>query len=75
MLFFVEFQKCADLGEIPTIWKRSTVIPLPKSNYAKELSEFRLVALMSLIMKTFEHILKSYILNLVNGKIDPLQFA
>ena len=25
------FQMCAELGQIPTIWKTSTIIPIPKS--------------------------------------------
>ncbi len=65
----------ADFGQIPTIWKMSIVIPIPKSKNSKELSEFIPVALMSLIIKNFENILKNIIVSFINGKLNPLQFA
>lgn len=69
------FQNCVDIGQIPTLWKTSTVIPIPKSNNSNEMSEFRPVALTSLVMKSFEKILKNYILSFTEGRLDPLQFA
>uniref|UniRef100_A0A1A8LS20 Reverse transcriptase domain-containing protein n=3 Tax=Nothobranchius TaxID=28779 RepID=A0A1A8LS20_9TELE len=69
------FQTCVDVGQIPSLWKTSTIIPIPKSSTSKELSDFRPVALTSLVMKTFEKILKSEILSLTEGRLDPLQFA
>ena len=46
--FTVIFQKCADSGDIPDLWKTSTVIPIPKTKSPKDLNEFRPIALMQL---------------------------
>ena len=37
--------------------------------------DFRPIALTSLVMKSFERILKDEITSMVQGKLDPLQFA
>lgn len=68
-------QMCADLEQIPTTWKTSTIIPVAKSKNSKELNDFRLVALMPLVMKNFEKILKYIIVPLIDGKLNLLQFA
>lgn len=68
------FQMCADLGHIPTIWKTSTIKPIPKTKDSKELRDFRTVSLTSLIMKIVEKIL-NIIVSSITGKLDPLQFA
>ncbi len=69
------FQLCVDNCKIPTIWKSSTIIPIPKVNKPRELQDFRPVALTSLVVKNLEKILKDEVLTLVEGKLDPLQFA
>ena len=74
-VFTYLFQRCSELGQIPSLWKSSTIIPIPKSKNPRELNEFRPVALTSLVMKTFEKILKDITLSLIEGKLDPLQFA
>lgn len=66
---------CIDQCQLPTLWKTSSIIPVPKSKNPKELSDFRPVALTSLVMKTFERVLKEELVFLVFGKLDPLQFA
>lgn len=57
------------------MWKKSTVIPLPKSKNPTELNDFRPIALTSLVIKSFERILKDEITYMVQGKLNPLQFA
>lgn len=42
------FLMCAGSGQIPTIWKTSTLIPVPKINNPRELNNFRPGALTSL---------------------------
>ena len=69
------FQRCFDSGQIPTVWKTSTIIPIPKVKNSRELKEFRPVALKSLVMKIFERIVKDMTLSMIDGKLDPLQFA
>ncbi len=50
VVFTKLFQWCADSGHIPSIWKTSTIIPVPKSNRPRDLNDFRPVALTSLVM-------------------------
>lgn len=75
-IFTTLFQMCADSGQIPTVWKQSTIIPIPKSKHPKkELNDYRPIALTSLVMKSFEKTLKEEIITLTSDKLDPLQFA
>lgn len=60
-VFTTLFRMCIECGQIPAIWKTSSIIPVPKSNNPREMKEFRPVALTSLVMKTFEKILKDKI--------------
>ena len=69
------FQQSIDVGEVPTSWKTSTVVPVPKKSSPTELNHFRPVALTSLIMKCFEKMILNYLLFLVSPLLDPLQFA
>ena len=69
------FQTSLDIVSIQTVWKTSTVIPIPKTNNPKQLNDFRPVALTSLVMKTLEKLVKSLILTINESQLDPLQFA
>ena len=51
-----------DIGVIPTIWKTSVVVPVPKMSSPSELNHFRPVALTSIVMKCFERLILSHIL-------------
>ncbi|KAK7939111.1 hypothetical protein WMY93_002437 [Mugilogobius chulae] len=64
-----------DSERVPKLWKQSTIVPLAKCSAPKTLNDFRPVALTSLIMKSFEKIIKEAILLQVEDKLDPLQFA
>ncbi len=68
------FQMSFECNQIPGMWKSSTVIPIPKTSNPKQLSDFRPVALTSLIMKIFEKILKVLVMSSIEG-LDPSQFA
>ncbi len=50
------FQMCIDCCLLSSIWKASTIIPIPKSKNPSELKDFRPVALTSLVMKNLEKI-------------------
>ena len=52
------------------MWRTSSIIPVPKASNQRELNEFRLVALMSLVMKVLQKILKDEIVSLINGKLN-----
>ncbi len=74
--FLQNFLKmCVDRSQLPSIWKTSTIIPIPKTKKHKELIEFRRVALVSFVRKSLEKIIKEEIVSLVSGKLDLLQFA
>ena len=69
------FQTSLDTHEIPTIWKTSNIIPVPKNSNPTVLNDYRPVALTSVAMKCLEHIVKTFLMIEVQKKIDPLQFA
>ena len=53
----------------------STIIPILEKPAPKQLNDLHPVALSSLVMKTLEKIVKSFILSAVQPMLDPLQFA
>ena len=62
-------------ASIPTIWKTSTIIPIPKKPRPSEPNHYRPVALTSIIMKCLEKIILHIILPVVSPRLDPHQFA
>ncbi|KAL6470652.1 hypothetical protein MHYP_G00217710 [Metynnis hypsauchen] len=63
------------LGRVPTLWKTSCIIPIPKRGRPSELNDFRPVALTSHVMKTLERLLLHLLRPQVQHATDPLQFA
>lgn len=61
--------------KVPNLWKQSTIVPVAKSKHPKSLNDFRPIALTSLLMKSFEKMIKSELLKTTEHWIDPLQFA
>jgi hypothetical protein len=55
------FNICMAQGVFPDCWKRSTIIPIPKSAGADELAQFRPIALTSTISKVFEKLLLEHL--------------
>ena len=60
---------------IPMAWKTSKIIPVPKSNSAKEMNDFRPVALTSVTFKCLEKLVLTHILPVCKPFLDPYQFA
>jgi hypothetical protein len=60
---------------VPEVWKRSTICPVPKNNKPKQLNDYRPVALTSIVMKCFERIVLSRLLQQTQSVLDPFQFA
>ena len=50
-------------------------MPVAKVKSPKALNDYRPAALMSLVLKTFEHIVEYEILHTVDDMLDLLQFA
>lgn len=63
------------LGSVPSQWKTSCIVPIPKKPRPKELSDYRPVALTSHVMKTMERLLLHQLRPQVSHALDPLQFG
>ena len=63
------------LGRVPSLWKTSYIVPVPKKRRPTELNDHRPVALTSHVMKTLERLVLELMRPQVQGAMDPLQFA
>ena len=62
-------------GIVPGLWKTSMICPIPKNNSPSDLSDYRPIAITSVVMKCFEKIVLHHLLDLTKGMQDPFQFA
>ena len=74
-IFTYVFQFLLNSHIMPKAWKTSTIIPLPKNSKARQLNDFRPVALTPILAKCFESVLCKHLKSDVMSKLDPLQFA
>ncbi len=74
-LFTSIFHESLATSVIPTSFKKSVIIPVPKNNKPSCLNDYRPVALTSIVMKVFERLVKSHICSSIPVTLDPLQFA
>ncbi len=74
-LFTSIFNELFSTSVVPTSFKKSVIIPVPKNNKPSCLNDYRPVALTSIVMKVFEQLVKSYISFSIPVTLDPLQFA
>ncbi len=70
-IFNLSLSNCS----VPTCFKKTVIVPVPKKTPASCLGDYRPVALTSVIMKCFEKLVKSYINSNIPANLDPLQFA
>uniref|UniRef100_A0A3P8NNR5 Reverse transcriptase domain-containing protein n=1 Tax=Astatotilapia calliptera TaxID=8154 RepID=A0A3P8NNR5_ASTCA len=70
-IFNSSLQAC----HVPACFKSSTMIPVPKKPRITGLNDYRPVALTSVVMKSFERLVLSYLKTLTAPLLDPLQFA
>ncbi|XP_033109699.1 uncharacterized protein LOC117110956, partial [Anneissia japonica] len=70
-IFQLSLRQCV----IPSIWKHSLIIPIPKSSTVSNLNDYRPIALTSLIMKCLERFVVNQIKPVKEPKLDPMQFA
>lgn len=63
------------LSFVPTCFKTTTIVPLPKKNTVTCLNDYRPIALTSIVMKCFERIIMTHIKKTIPDTLDPLQFA
>ena len=69
------FKKSMDVGEVPELWKEAHIVPIHKSGSKAKMSNFRPVALTSVVSKVCEKILCMTILAFLtnNFLISPQQ--
>ena len=60
---------------IPTCFKMTTIISVPKNSKASSDNDYRPVALTSVIMKCFERLVMAHINSTITDTIDPLYTA
>ncbi|KAK1786627.1 hypothetical protein P4O66_003063 [Electrophorus voltai] len=63
------------LGIVPSSFKRSTIVPVPKKPRPSDLNDYRPVALISVVIKCFEKLVRDFITSSLPASMDPLQFA
>ncbi len=74
-LFTSIFNESLATSVVPTFFKKSGIIPVPKNSKPSYLNDYRPVALTSTVMKVFERLLKKHICSSIPVTLDPLQFA
>ncbi len=74
-IFTQIFHRSLELGEVPSCFKRSTIIPVPKKPKITGLTDYRPVALTSVAMKSFERLVLAYLKASTGPLLDPMQFA
>ena len=60
---------------IPTCFKQTTIVPVPKNTKVTCLNDYRPVALTSGAMKCFKRLVMAHINTIIPETLDPLQFA
>ncbi len=74
-LFTSIFNESLATSVVPTSFKKSVIIPVPKNSKPSCLNDYRPVALTSTVMKVFERLLNKHICSSIPATLDPLQFA
>ncbi len=74
-IFTQIFNRSLELCEVPSCFKRSIIIPVPKKPKITGLNAYRPVALTSVVMKSFERLVLAYLKDITGPLLDPLQFA
>ncbi len=63
------------LSVVPSCFKKSTIVPIPKKNKITCMNDSRPVALTPIFSKCFEKLIRDYICSVLPASLDPLQFA
>ena len=60
---------------IPTCFKQTTLVPVPKNTKATCLNDYRPLALTTVAMKCFERLVMAHNNTIIPETLDPHQFA
>ncbi len=74
-LFTSIFNESLATSVVPSPFKKSVIIPVPKNSKPSCLNDYCPVAFTSTVMKVFERLLKKHICSSIPATLDPLQFA
>ena len=74
-LFTDIFNMSLEQHSVPSCFKKSKIIPIPKKTKVESLNDYRPVALTSVIMKVFERLVLTYLKNCKSLVLDCNQFA
>ncbi len=69
-IFTQIFNRSLELCEVPSCFKRSTIIPVPMKPKITGLNDYRPVALTSVAMKSFERLVLAYLKASTNRYVD-----
>ncbi len=69
------FNLSLSLSVVPSCFKKSIIVPIPKKNKITCLNDWRPVALTPIFSKCFEKLIRDYICSVLSASLDPLQFA
>ncbi len=69
------FNLSLSLSVVPSCFRKSTIVPIPKKNKITCLNDWRPVALTPIFSKCFEKLVRDYICSVLPASLDPLQFA
>ncbi len=70
-IFTLIFNRSLELCEVPSCFKRSTIIPVPKKPKITWLNDYRPVALTSVVMKSFERLVLAHLKDSTGPLLDP----
>ncbi len=74
-IFTTIFNRSLELCEVPSCFKRSTIIPISKKPKITGLNDYSPVALTSVVMKSFEKLVLAHLEGITGPSLDPLEFA
>ncbi|KAK3548127.1 hypothetical protein QTP70_004864 [Hemibagrus guttatus] len=69
------FNTSLETCHVPACFKTSAIVPVPKKTKITGLNDYRPVALTSVVMKSFERLVLSYLKDITDPLPDPLQFT
>ncbi|KAK3570550.1 hypothetical protein QTP86_022086, partial [Hemibagrus guttatus] len=69
------FDTSLETCHVPACFKTSAIVPVPKKTKITGLNDYRPITLTSVVMKSFERLMLSYLKDITDPLLDPLQFA
>lgn len=69
------FQRSLDCYVVPDLWKKATIIPIPKVSCSMSNKDFRPIAHTTNVMKCFERVIVSFLKEQVAPYLDPCQYT